>query len=77
LLQQLQTAQQLIDQSTSELKYVQGLIDANRRLLEKGDARIADYILAIGNFITAKNVITQNTINKMQIFNQLNYWNRL
>jgi Outer membrane efflux protein len=76
LLQQLQTAQQLIEQSTSELKYAQGLIDANRRLLEKGDARIADYIIAIGNFITAKNVITQNTINKMQIFNQLSYWNK-
>ncbi len=76
LLQQLQSSQQLIDETTSQLKYVQGLIDANRKLLETGDARIADYIIAIGNYITARNIIRQNTINKMQIINQLNYWNR-
>ena len=76
LLQQLQSSQQLIDETTNQLKYVQGLIDANRKLLETGDARIADYIIAIGNYITSKNIIRQNTVNKMQIINQLNYWNR-
>ncbi len=76
LVQQLQTAQQLIDETSSQLKFSQGLIDANKKLLETGDARIADYIIAIGNYITSKNIITQNTINKMQIINQLNYWNR-
>jgi S1-C subfamily serine protease len=44
--------------------------------LVTGDVRIADYIIAIGNYLNAKNIITQNTINKLQIINQVNYWNR-
>jgi outer membrane protein TolC len=76
LFQQLHSAQQLIDETTNQLKYAQGLIDANKKLLETGDARIADYIIAIGNYISMRNIITQNTINKLQIINQLNYWNR-
>ena len=76
LFQQLHSAQQLIDETTDQLKYAQGLIDANKKLLETGDARIADYIIAIGNYISMRNIITQNTINKLQIINQLNYWNR-
>lgn len=76
LLQQLQSTQQLIDQTSGQLRYTQGLIDANKKLLETGDARIADYIIAIGNYLSARNIITQNTVNKMQIINQLNYWNR-
>jgi outer membrane protein TolC len=76
LMQQLHSAQQLIDETTDQLKYAQGLIDANKKLLETGDARIADYIIAIGNYISMRNIITQNTINKLQIINQLNYWNR-
>jgi outer membrane protein TolC len=76
LVQQLQSTQQLIDQTTNQLRFTQGLIDANKKLLETGDARIADYIIAIGNYITARNSITQNTVSKLQIINQLNYWNR-
>lgn len=76
LQQQLQSAEQLIAQATGQLRYAQALIDANRKLLETGDARIADYIIAIGNYITARNSITQNTISKLQIMNQLNYWSR-
>lgn len=76
LHQQLQSSEQVIAQATGQLRYTQALIDANRKLLETGDARIADYIIAIGNYITARNSITQNTINKLQIINQLNYWNR-
>ncbi|HVM87175.1 MAG TPA: TolC family protein [Puia sp.] len=76
LIQQLQSTQQLIDQTTNQLKFAQGLIDANKKLLETGDAKIADYIIAIGNYLTARNTITLNTISKLQIINQLNYWNR-
>jgi outer membrane protein TolC len=76
LLQQLQSTQQLIDQTNSQLRFAQGLIDANKKLLETGDARIADYIIAIGNYLAARNSITLNTVNKWQIINQLNYWNR-
>ncbi|RBL88910.1 TolC family protein [Chitinophaga flava] len=77
LTQQLQAAQQLIDQASARIKYAEGLIQANRKLLMSGDVRIADYIIAINNYLNAKNIITLNTINKYQLINQLNYWNRI
>lgn len=76
LMQQLLATNELVNQTTTQIKYTQTLIDANRKLLATGDARMSDYILAITNYITAKNSITQNNINKLQIINQINYWNR-
>ncbi len=76
LVQQLNGAQQLINETSSQLKYVEGLIKANSRLLATGDVRVADYIIAINNFLNAKNIITQTTTNKLQLITQLNYWNQ-
>lgn len=76
LSQQLSATQQLINQTAPQIRYTETLIEANRKLMETGDARMADYIIAIGNYITAKNIVTQNTINKLQLINQINYWNR-
>ncbi len=76
LTQQLLSTQQLITQASQQIKYTETLIEANRKLLESGDVRITDYILALGNYLSAKNIITQNTINKFQIINQINYWNK-
>jgi hypothetical protein len=72
----IQRDQKLIDEANNQIKYTEILIEANRKLLEAGDVRMPDYILAIGNYLTAKNIITQNNINKLQIINQINYWNR-
>ncbi len=72
--QQLQLTEQLIEQAKGQLKYSQALIEANSKLLVTGDVRMADYILAVSNYLTAKNTITQTTINRLQIINQLNYW---
>jgi len=30
----------------------------------------------VNNYLAAKNLLTQNNISRMQIINQLNYWNR-
>jgi outer membrane protein TolC len=76
LFQQLHAAEQLVIQSTNQIKYAETLIEANQKLLETGDAHMADYILAIGNYMNAKNTITLNSINQLQIINQINYWNR-
>jgi outer membrane protein TolC len=73
--QQLQNTQQLIIETESQLKYVESLIQANAKLLATGDVRIADYIIAINNYLNAKNIILQNTVNRLQIINQVNYWN--
>lgn len=76
LFQQLHATEQLIQQSAGQIKYAEALIEVNQKLLETGDAHMADYILAIGNLLNAKNTITQNNINQLQIINQINYWNR-
>ena len=76
LTQQLQSVQELINETTDQLKYVEGLIEANGKLLATGDVHIADYVIAINNYLSAKNIILQNTITKLQIITQINYWNR-
>jgi len=76
LYQQLLNTQQLVNETTGQLKYVQGLIDANSKLLATGDVKIADYVIAINNYLAAKNIIIQNTVASLQVLTQINYWSR-
>ena len=76
LTQQLSATDDLINDINNQLKYTQSLIDVNGKLLGTGEVRITDYIIALNNYINAKNLITQNNISRLQIINQLNYWNR-
>lgn len=76
LQQQLQQTESLIGDINAQIVYSDGLIQANVRLLETGDAKIADLIIALNNYLTAKNLLTQNKVSRLQIINQINYWNR-
>ena len=76
LFQQLKLYEDLSLEMLDQLKYSQRLIEANSRLITTGDVRIVDYLLATTNFLNAKNQITLNEINRLQIKNQLNYWNK-
>jgi outer membrane protein TolC len=76
LSQQLKATEELIGQINEQVKYSEALIDVNGKLLGTGDAKIADYILALSNYLNAKNLLTQNSITRLQIINQINYWNR-
>ncbi len=76
LVQQLTATEKIIKQTQKQIVYSESLIEANKKLLEVGEVHITDYILAINNYLFAKNAITQNTINKFQIINQINYWNK-
>ena len=76
LTQQLNASQQLINETNEQIKYTEGLMEANRKLLPTGDVKISDFVIAINNYLNAKNIITQNTITRLQIINQINYWNR-
>lgn len=73
LYEQLQLAEAMIKQADAQIRYTEVLMEAQRKQLATGDVHITDYIVAIGNYLNAKNVITQNTINRLQIINQLNY----
>ncbi len=76
LMQQLSSTESLSPDIADQVKYAQGLIEANGRLLETGDAKITDIVIAVNNYLAARNLYTQNFISKMQIINQINYWNR-
>ncbi len=76
LRQQLQETESLIGDIDNQIKYSDGLIQVNTRLMATGDAKIADLIIALNNYLTAKNLLTQNKVSRLQIINQINYWNR-
>jgi hypothetical protein len=74
LQQQLSGIENLLDPVNNQIKYIETLIEADGKLLETGDIKMTDYVLAINNLITSKNLVVQNTINRYQVINQLNYW---
>ena len=74
LYQQLKLYENLTKDMTDQLKYSERLIEANNKLLSIGDVRIVDYLLAISNFMNAKNQLNFNEINRLQLINQVNYW---
>jgi len=76
LQQQLNATQEMITQINDQIRYSEGLIKAHTRLLVTGDVKIADLVLAVNNYLAARNLLTQNTISRWQIINQINYWNR-
>ena len=75
LYQQLNETERLIAQSQTVIKSSQTLMDAYSIQLQTGDATITDYILSIHHLMNAQHVITQHTNHKLQIINQINYWN--
>ena len=72
----LNATDKIIAVSEKQIGYAEMLMEAQKKLVESGDARITDYILSINNYLFAKNTVTQNAINKFQIINQINYWNK-
>ncbi len=76
LNQQISENDKLMPQIMDQIKYSESLIKVDTQLLETGDVKIADLILAINNYLTVRNLKTQTIISKLQLINQLNYWNR-
>lgn len=76
LNRQLMETEKLNGKINEQIAYVRTLVTANQRLLETGDIRIADFVTAINNYLTARNLLNQNLISRLQILNQLHYWNR-
>jgi hypothetical protein len=75
LQQRLNDLESLAEPVNKQISYLETLIRVDGRLLETGDIRITDYVLALNNFITAKNLLVQNQIEQYQVIQQLNYWN--
>lgn len=75
LEQQLNDIESLAEPINKQITYLETLINVNGKLLETGDIRITDYILALNNYITAKSLVVQNQMARYQVIQQLNYWN--
>lgn len=75
LEQQLSALEGLTGPINKQINYIQTLIEVNGRLLETGDIKLTDYVLALNNYISSRNLVVQNRIARFQILNQLNYWN--
>jgi outer membrane protein TolC len=76
LNQQISENDNLLKQIDEQIKYTESLVKVDSDLLQTGDVRIADLILAINNYLTIKNLRTTTNITKLQLINQLNYFNR-
>lgn len=76
LNQQLHSSDLLVKTINDQIKYINTLLTANAKLLETGDIKISDYVLAITNYMNARNLLNQNSINRFRIANQISYWNR-
>jgi outer membrane protein TolC len=76
LNQQITENENLLTQINEQIKYNRSLINVDMELLRTGDLKIADMILAINNYLTVKNLLNQTTVSKLQLINQLNYWNK-
>ncbi len=74
LILQLKDNQGLTGRINKQVTYSRALVDANRKLLETGEVSVMEYILAMSNLLTSKNLLIQNEIEKYQLINQLNYW---
>ncbi|QQL48896.1 TolC family protein [Mucilaginibacter ginkgonis] len=66
----------LLTDIQTQFKYSESLIKVDTKLLQTGDLKIADLILAVNNYFSIRNLLTTNTINQLQLINQLNYYNR-
>jgi len=77
LTQQLRSTESLINDINGQIKYSGTLISVNKKLLETGEVRITDLILTVNTYLNARNLLNQNYVNRMQIINQINYWQAL
>ena len=76
LNQQIDEYDRLITDIQDQFKYSESLIKVDTKLLQTGDLRIADLVLAVNSYLSVRNLLTQNTISRLQLINQLNYWNQ-
>ena len=76
LYRQLNATNTIVEKIKQQIDYTNTLIKADIKLLETGDIKLTDLIMAVNNYFNAQNLLRQNSVNKLRIINQINYWNR-
>lgn len=74
--QQITQSDALFSQINEQIKFGKALIAVDSKLLRTGDLRIADFVIAINNYMAAQNLYRQTNINRLKLLNQYNYWNK-
>ena len=75
LVQQMLATDQLLSTIDQQIKLSEALIDADKKLLVKGNLRITDYLLAIKNYFSIKSSEAQLSNAKVLLINEYNYLN--
>jgi outer membrane protein TolC len=75
LKNQLVATEWLVSKISNQIEYAHTLIIANGKLLQTGDISMKDYITAVSNYLNSKQLLTKNTIERLRILNEINYWN--
>ncbi|RYY90858.1 MAG: hypothetical protein EOO15_00895 [Chitinophagaceae bacterium] len=75
LRRQLQAIDGLTASLQKQIDFSRTLIEANGKLLQVGDITMKDYVAAITNYLNAQNLLNQNTVSRLKVLSQLNYWN--
>lgn len=76
LKQQISDTDVLYKQITDQIRFTRQLITVDNKLLQTGNIRIADFVIAINNYLSAQNAFRQTTVNRLKLMSQLHYWNR-
>lgn len=76
LRQQLQHQENLFSKINEQIRFTESLIEVDGKLLQTGEITIANYILAIRNYLDSQNLLMQTNIKRLELINQLNYWNK-
>ena len=76
LKQQINDQNSLYQKINEQIKFTKSLIEVDSRLLQTGDITVADFVIAINNYLSAQQLYRQTNINRLKLINQLNYWNR-
>lgn len=74
--QQLGQTDALFPKINEQIRFSKGLIEVDRKLMHTGDLKVADFVIAINNYLAAQNLLRQIQINRLKLINQFNYWNR-
>ncbi|WP_343522130.1 TolC family protein [Pedobacter sp.] len=74
--QQLNQTEALFPKINEQIRFSKGLIEADSKLMHTGDLKVADFVIAINNYLAAQNLLRQTNINRLKLINQFNYWNR-
>lgn len=74
--QQINQTEALFPKIDEQIRFSKGLIEVDSKLMHTGDLKVADFVIAINNYMTAQNLLRQTNINRLKLINQFNYWNR-